>query len=130
MAVTTVLAIEREIVEMIAAAKLRLRFDKVALRLVDVLKTALVQIVPEDQAIIFALAAPIRHPAKTASVIERLVRDGLPDSEVCKTILGNQVRLRHIVGVPANMPRVMGFVHNEESDASYILKLVETRLLE
>jgi hypothetical protein len=62
------------------------------------------------------------------------VRGGLPDREVRNTILrntihGNQVRLRRIAGVAADMPRALGFVHNPESDAGLILTLAETRLL-
>jgi hypothetical protein len=62
------------------------------------------------------------------------VSGGLPDREVRNTILrntihGNQVRLRRIAGVAADMPRVLGFVHHPESDASVILALAEARLL-
>jgi hypothetical protein len=121
--------IEREITERIAAAKLRLRFDKVVRRLIDGLKATLAEIVSEDQTIVFTLTAPIKFPAKTAAAIEGLVRDGLPDSEVRNTIHGNHVRLRRVAGVPAEMPRVVGCVHNPESDASLIMALAEARLL-
>jgi hypothetical protein len=86
-------------------------------------------IVPEDQTVIFTLTAPIKLPAKTAAAIEGLVRDGLTDSEVRNTTHGNHVRLRRVAGVPAEMPRVVGFVHNPEADASLILALAEARLL-
>jgi hypothetical protein len=39
--------VEREIIARLRAAKLRLRFDKVALRLVGRLKAALASVVPE-----------------------------------------------------------------------------------
>ncbi|SRR5579883_3290399 len=121
--------IEREIAERIAAAKLRLRFDKVVLRLIGSLKAGLSEVVPEGQAVIFTLTAPVKLPAKTAAAIEGLVRAGLPDSEVRTTIHGNQVRLHRVVGIAAEMPRVVGFVHNPESDAGLILALAEGRLL-
>jgi hypothetical protein len=127
--VTEPVMIEREIVERIAAAKLRLRFDKVVLRLIGGLKAALAEVVPEDQTVIFTLTAPIKLPAKTAAAIEELVRNGLHDSEVGTTLHGNQVRVRRVAGVPAEMPRVVGLVHNPESDASLILALAEARLL-
>lgn len=57
------------------------------------------------------------------------MRDGLPDSEVRNTNHGNHVQLHRVAGVPAGMPRVVGFVHNPESDASLILALAEARLL-
>lgn len=129
LSVAGIATIEREIMERIAAAKLRLRFDKVALRLIDGLKAALAETVPEDQTVIFTLTAPVRLPAKTAAAIEDLVRNGLPDSEVRTTIHGNQAQLRRVAGVPAEMPRVVGFVHNPEADGSLILALAEARLL-
>lgn len=121
--------VERDITDGIAAAKLRLRFDKVALRLINGLKAGLAETVREDQAVIFTVTAPIKLPAKTAAAVEALVRDGLPAGEVHKTIHGNQIRLRLIEGVPAEMPRVVGFVHNPESHPDLILALAEARLL-
>ncbi len=129
MSVTETATIERELTAGIAAAKLHLRFDKVALRLVDGLKTALADIVPQDQTIIFTITAPIKARAKTEAAIAGLVGDGLPDSEVRNTIHGNHVRLRRVAGVPAMMPRVVGFVHNPATDADLILALAEARLL-
>ena len=63
--------IEREIVARLEAAKLRLRFDKVALRLVRGLKAALASVIPEGQAVVFAISAPIRLPAKTEMALEQ-----------------------------------------------------------
>jgi hypothetical protein len=120
--------IEREIIGRIAAAKIRLRFDQAVLRLVNGLKAALAEIVPQDQTVIFTVTAPIRHPAKTTAAIESLVRAGLPDGEICNMIHGNQVRLRRIASVAAEMPRVIGFVHNPEADANLVLALAETQL--
>jgi hypothetical protein len=126
--VTKIAAIEQEITEEIAAAGLRLRFDKVVVRLVNGLKIALAEVVPEDQAVIFTLTAPIKLPAKTAAAIEALVRDGPPAGEVRSTICGNKIRLRRIAGVAGEMPRLIGFVHNPDSDAAVILALAEARL--
>jgi hypothetical protein len=52
-------AIEREIIERIVAAKIRLRFDKAVLRLVSGLKAALAEVIPEGQTLIFTVTAPI-----------------------------------------------------------------------
>jgi hypothetical protein len=68
--------IELEITERIAAAKSRLQFDKSVPRLVNGLKAALAQVVPEGQAVIFTITAPIKRRAKTAAVPETLVRGG------------------------------------------------------
>ena len=123
------LVIEMEIVEQIRAAKIRLRFDKVVLRLVSRLQAALTGSVPHGEAVIFTVTAPIKHPAKTAEVIEALARDSRPNAENCQTVHGNQVRIRRLTAVPPRMPKVLGFVHDPASDARLILALAETRLL-
>lgn len=122
--------IEREIADKVRAAKLRLRFDKVALRLIRDLKNAVAEIVPENQTLVFTVTAPINRPSKTAAAIEDLVRDSLPDSEVHRTIYDNRVLLGPISGVAPGMPKVVGFVHNPESDARSVLALARARLLE
>ena len=121
--------IEHAVAERCKAAKLRLRFDRVALVVIGRVKAALAEIVPKDQTIIFTLTAPIRVPSRTAAAIDGLVRDGLPDGEVQNTIFGNQVRLCRVVGVATEMPRAIGFVHNREVDARLILTLAKARLL-
>jgi hypothetical protein len=73
--------IEREIVERIKAAKIRLRLDKVVLRVVGGLQAALADVVPDEVAVIFTVTAPIRLPAKTAAFLESLVRDARPCGE-------------------------------------------------
>jgi len=121
--------IEREIAERIAAAGLRLRFDKVALRLVNGLKASVAQIVPEDRSIIFTVTAPIRHPAKTSAALQDLLSD-LPAGELRRIIHGNKVRARQVTTDSNGMPKVIGFVHNPESDAGLILDLAERSLSE
>jgi len=66
--------IEREIVARLRAAKLRPRFDKVALPLVSELKAALASVVPEGQSVVFTISAPIRLPAKTAAALANMAR--------------------------------------------------------
>jgi len=112
--------IEREIAEQIASAGIWLRFDKVALRLIDGLKAGVVQILPEDQSILFTVTAPIKHPAKTSAALQEVLRD-LPDGEFRKTINGNEVRAGKVDTVLTGMPRVMGFVHNPEGNSNLIL---------
>ena len=118
---------EQEIAERIATAGVRLRFDKVALRLVDGLKSEITQILPGDQSIIFTVTAPIKHPAKTRAALQELLCD-MPVGELCKTINGNVVRVRRVNAISAGMPRVIGFVHNPLSNAELILDLAEWNL--
>jgi hypothetical protein len=120
--------VEREIIARIGAAKLRLRFDKVALRLVGRLKDALASAVPDGETVVFSISAPIRLPAKTAVALDHLLRDGRTDEERREIVHGNEVRARRLKDVPRHMPKVLGFVHNLESDASAILALAEARL--
>jgi hypothetical protein len=127
--VIEVAMIEREIAERIKAAKLRLRFDKAVLRLVDSLKASLAGVVPEGQTVIFTVTAPIKLRAKTAAALEDLVRGDLLGAEVHRIIHGNRVRVRRVTNVPTYMPRVVGFVHNPESDAGLIMAQAESRLL-
>lgn len=122
--------IEREIGERARAAKLKLRFDKVVRRLTGDLKATLAGVLPEGRSVVITVTAPIKHPAKTAETLENIVRDGLAHAELCKTIHGNQVRIRSITHLATNMPEVLAFVHNTESDARLILNIAESRLLQ
>ena len=47
--------VEREIHERAAAAKIRLRFDRSVLRLLDGVKAALADAVPEGQSVVFTV---------------------------------------------------------------------------
>lgn len=122
--------IEREIAARIRDAKIRLRFDRVVVAVVGRVKAALATVIPEGEAVIFTLTAPIELPAKTAAALESLVRDGLPDGEHRGIVHGNGVRVRRLAGVSKHMPKVLGFVHNPASDAGLILALAEARLRE
>ncbi len=122
--------IEREIVARLRIAKLRLRFDKVALRFVGGLKAVLASVVPEGQIVVFTISAPIRLPAKTAVALENIVRSGPGDAERREIVHDNKLRIRRLGVGPKRMPKVLGFAHSVESDAGAILALAEARLLE
>jgi hypothetical protein len=121
-------AVEGEIHERAAAAKIRLRFDKSVQRLLEGVKADLAAAIPDGQAILFTVTAPIRRRAKTAAAIAALVRGGLAGGEMCGTIEDNRVQIRRVAMVPAGMPKVVGFVHNPESDADALLALAEAQL--
>jgi hypothetical protein len=122
--------IEQDILARIKAAKIRVRFDRVVLRLLGRLRAALTDIVPNEQVVIFTVTAPIRLPVKTAAVLESLVRDGLPCGDRCEVVHGNHVRIRRLTDVPPHVPKVLGFVHAAASDAGIILALAQARLFE
>jgi hypothetical protein len=121
-------AIEREIAGLAARANLHLRFDRVALRVIGLLRKHAEGCVPEGEAVLLTVTAPIRHPTKTAGAVAGLLRQGLSNEEVRAAIHGNDVRLRRVSGVGAPMPRLLGFVHNPGADAGLILDLAEARL--
>jgi hypothetical protein len=123
-------AVEQEILARLKAAKLKLRFDRVVVRLVSDVKTALADVVPQRQAVLFAVVAPIKLPAKTIAALVNLARDCPPDGERREVLHGNSVRLRRLTGVAPHMPKTLGFVHNPDSDAALILDLAATRLRE
>lgn len=121
--------VEREIIARIKAAKIRLRFDRVVRALVNGLTTALAGFIPDDEAVLFTLTAPIKLPDKTEAVLASRMRAGLTESDHRETILGNEIRIRKVIGIPGSMPRLIGFVHNPDADAAFILDLAERRLL-
>ena len=83
-------------------AKPRLRFDKVAIELVDRLQTRLTEAVPDGTTVMATVTAPIRLSGKTALEIEYRIRPLLARraAEFEDTILGNDVRVR-IATIPA-----------------------------
>jgi hypothetical protein len=52
------------------AAKPRLRFDKVATRLIERLQAALGETVPDGMTVLLTITAPIRLPSRTAASLE------------------------------------------------------------
>jgi hypothetical protein len=61
--------------------------------------------------------------------LDDLLSDGPTHGESRLMVHGNEVRARQLKGVLKHMPKVLGFVHNRESDPSAILAVAEARLL-
>lgn len=121
--------VEQEIIELIAAAKLRLRFDRAVQRLVSRVKSDLDEVVPEGQALLFTVTAPIKVPKRTAVAIVTLAPKVISTGKWAGNVHGNQVSLRRLSGVPPRIPRIVGFVHNPESAADEILDIAGSRML-
>jgi hypothetical protein len=110
----------------------RLRFDKVALRFVDDVQSALHDAVPSRRTLVFTITAPVRLASKTAAALE----DGLRSSLVRKpgridfrqSINGNQIRARLLTGSRTAARNVVGFVHNPESDPDVLFRAVQSLL--
>jgi len=106
--------------------KPRLRFDRVALRFVRRLQDALSASVPDGNTLILTITAPIRVPAKTAAVLEDIRTDLARQSargEVKYAILGNQIRVRLVKGGSRRTTKVIGFVHNPDSDPDVLFDI-------
>ena len=110
--------------------KPRLRFDRVALGLVRRLQVALNDSVPDGKTLIVTITAPIKMPAKTAAELEGKIRVDLGQRlgvvAARHTIHGNQIRVRLVKGGSNRASKVIGFVHNPESDAEALLDIVHS----
>jgi hypothetical protein len=127
-----VTAIKQSTAERSGLTKPRLRFDRVALRLVGGLQAALSELVPDGDAVVLTITAPIRLPSKTAAALESKIRDLLARRsarvEIKDTIYGNQIRVRRVKGVSRRMSKVIGFVHNPDPDPDVLLRLTQSLL--
>jgi hypothetical protein len=113
-----------------AASPLRLRFDKVARALVERVRGAVRDLVPESKTLIFTVTAPIRLPSKTAAALEDKIRDALARRparlEIKDSIHGNHVRIWLVPSTASRAPKVMGFVHNPETDPKLVLAMARS----
>ena len=80
------------------AAKPRLRFDKVATRIITRMQATLGKTVPDGMTVLLTITAPIRLPSKTAAALEgkvqTLIGRGWPRRDEKDTIHGNRVQIR------------------------------------
>ena len=113
-------------------AKPRLRFDRVALRLVEGLQSALHEAVPDGRTLVLTVTAPIRLPAKTAAALEERIRNGLArrptQVELRETVHGNQVSARLVKGGTRGTAKVIGFVHNPEPEPGALMDMAQSLL--
>jgi hypothetical protein len=113
-------------------AKIRLRFDKVVIRLMDRLQATLGEIVPDGTTVLLTITAPIRLASKTAAALEDKVqallgwRSPVRDEE--DTIHGNRVRIRLVRHGSERAPKLIGFVHNPDSDPLRLLDMTNELL--
>jgi hypothetical protein len=108
-------------------AKLGLRFDKVATRLMERLQASLGETVPDGMTVLLTVTAPIRLPSKTAASLEdkiqTLLGRGSRGRDERDTIHGNRIRIRLLRDESEGAPRVIGFVHNSDSDPVLLLNM-------
>jgi hypothetical protein len=114
------------------AAKPGLRFDKVATRLIERLQATLGETVPDGITVLLTVTAPIRLPSKTAATLEGRIQEllgrGAPGRDEKATIHGNRVQIRLLRGLSERAPKLIGFVHNADSDAPLLLNMTRELL--
>jgi len=114
------------------STKPRLRFDRVAIGFVRRLQIALHDSVPDGKTVILTVTAPIRLSSKTAEALEDKIRACLARrtalGEVKDTIHGNRVRVRIVKGGSRQGSKVIGFVHNPDSDPDALMDLTQSLL--
>jgi hypothetical protein len=110
----------------LSAAKLGLRFDRVVVRVLGDLRAFADAAVPDGSTIVVTISAPIRLPAKTVEALREKIAalldsaDGADDQS--GAVHGNQVSLRWVRSVAAQR-KLVGFVHNPDSDPKQLLDL-------
>jgi hypothetical protein len=94
------------------------------------LHDALYEAVPDGKTMILTMTAPIRMPAKTAAVLEDKIRTCLArhpvPAEARDTIHGNEIKVRLVKNGLGRTSKVIGFVHNPESDPDVLLDMTRS----
>ncbi len=124
-----VTTVKQRIAEHADLTKPRLRFDRVALRLVRRLHDALHEAVPDGKTMVLTITAPIQMPSKTAAVLEDKIRTCLASRSVLEandTIHGNEIKVRLVENGARRASKVIGFVHNPESDPDVLLDMTHS----
>jgi hypothetical protein len=118
-------------------ARPHLRFDKVAVRLVEHLRATLHDLVPDGMTVLLTITAPIRLASKSVVAMEDKARVLLaPRSEYKRperleaksTIHGNRIRIRVEKTAARPASKVIGFVHNPETDPRVLFDMTHSLL--
>jgi hypothetical protein len=113
-------------------AKPRLRFDRVATRLIERLQATLGETVPDGMTVLLTITAPIRLPSKTAAALEDKIQTrlgrGTPGRGEKGTIHGNRVRIRFERDDSERAPKMIGFVHNADSEPLLLFNMTRELL--
>jgi hypothetical protein len=111
--------------------KPRLRFDRVALRLIHDLRVALEGSVPDGRTVLVTITAPIRLPSRTATAMEEKIRKLLTRATpkgLRYTIHGNRIQVHLLRGGAGRTARLIGFVHNPDSDPTLLIDVARSLL--
>jgi hypothetical protein len=110
----------------------RLRFDRVVLGLLGRLRAALPDGAPKGATVVVTITAPIRLPSRTAALLEEnirmLLRERSAPRQLRKTAHGNQLQIRIMRGGRTPTSKLVGFVHNRDSDPGILFELTRSLL--
>jgi hypothetical protein len=109
-------------------AKVRLREDKVAQRVLRDLESALHAHVPTGKSVILTLGAPIKVSKKLVvaltDVLVTYLESGLEEVDEKRTLLGNRVRFRVVTPKPKWPAKVIGFVFTGDPTPSALANTI------
>jgi hypothetical protein len=105
----------------------RLRFDRVARRVVKSLQAELAGVPSERAALVVTVTAPIRMPGSAVRELGARLRKPLP-SNFDQMVCGNRVRARIVRCGVRGGSRVIVFVHNPEPAPTGLFRIVEASL--
>lgn len=114
------------------SAKPHLRFDKVVTRLMEHLRATLGETVPNDKTVAVTVTAPIRLASKTGAALEERIQSFIGRESERRdekhTIHGNRVRIRILNNGSGQAPKLIGFVHNSDTDPLLLLNMTRELL--
>ncbi|MBS0377802.1 MAG: hypothetical protein JSS29_04890 [Proteobacteria bacterium] len=106
----------------------RLRFDRVAQRLVRNVQAALCERLGDADTLVVTVTAPIRQPARTVDTLASKLK--APLSRAFEGIVcGNRVRARLLRRTGKAAPRVIVFVHNPRPAVDGLIEWAQSLLL-
>lgn len=108
-----------------------LRFDKVATRLIERLRSSLEKTVPDGMTVLLTVTAPILLPSKTAAALEAKIPALLeksPTRDWKQIIHGNSVQVRILRDESRRTAKLIGFVHNPDSDPRVFFDMTQQLL--
>jgi hypothetical protein len=111
----------------LSLSALSLRFDRVAIRLLENIRVAIEQKIEEEITVIMTITAPIKLPAKTASQLIEKIKNflefGIPPKDSSITIFQNKVQLRFVKSSKKESSKFIGLVHNPDIKPQLLLDL-------
>ena len=127
-----VTAVESRAEQRLKLTRPHLRFDRVALGLIDRLRSALSGSLPDGRTVIVTITAPIRLPSRTAGAMEerirKLVATRAAPARLVGTIHGNEIQVHLLKGGTGRTARLIGFVHNPDSDPTILIDVARSLL--